>query len=153
MINLFQVSRRQARNQNIEPRTNNSVFLVPSSGLTTNQEQQTTLTIKVTMFFKDYKTNTNTKIRESLLWEFRNEDVDFWEMKTIVVQRVIERGRINDFYAILNLYGENEVKAIIKNISYLNNKDIAFVCAVFDLKKEDLKCYIKKQLQTQRWNS
>ena len=105
------------------------------------------------MFFKDYKTNPNTKIRESLLWEFRNEDVDFWEMKTIVVQRVIERGRINDFYAILNLYGENEVKAIIKNISYLNNKDIAFVCAVFDLKKEDLKCYIKKQLQTQRWNS
>ena len=105
------------------------------------------------MFFKDYKANANAKIRESLLWEFQNKDVDFGEMKTTVVQRVIERGRMNDFYAILNLYGENEVKAIIKNISYLNNKDIAFVCAIFNLKREDLKCYIKKQLQTQHWNS
>ena len=105
------------------------------------------------MFFKDYKTKSNTQIRESLLWEYRKDDVDYGKMKSIIVQRVIERGRIDDFYAILNIYGLNEIKIIIKNLPYLNDKDIAFVCAVFDLRKEELKCYIKKQLQKQHWNS
>ncbi len=105
------------------------------------------------MFFKDYKTKSNAQIRESLLWEYRKDDVDYGKMKNIIVQRVIERGRMNDFYAILNIYGVNEVKIIIKNLPYLNDKDIAFVCAVFDLRKENLKCYIKKQLQKQHWNS
>ncbi len=105
------------------------------------------------MFFKDYKTKSNAQIRESLLWEYRKDDVDYGKMKSIIVQRVIERGRMNDFYAILNIYGVNEVKIIIKNLPYLNDKDIAFVCAVFDLRKENLKCYIKKQLQKQHWNS
>lgn len=105
------------------------------------------------MFFKDHKSHTNTKIRESLLWEYRKEDVDYGKMKSIIVQRVIERGRMDDFYAILNIYGENEIQKIIKNIPYLNDIDIAFVCAVFDLKKENLRCYTKKQLQKQHWNS
>ena len=105
------------------------------------------------MFFKDYKANPNTKIRESLLWEYRVEDIDYDSMKDIITQRVIERGRVDDFYALLNIYGLEEIKRIIKNIVYLNDKDIAFVCAVFGLKRENLKCYIKKQLQKQHWNS
>ncbi len=105
------------------------------------------------MFFKDYKTNTNAQIRESLLWEYRADDIDYNSMKNIITQRVIERGRMDDFYALINIYGLNEVKRIIKNLPYLNDKDIAFVCAVFDLDKENLKCYTRKQLQTQHWNS
>jgi len=105
------------------------------------------------MFFKDYKTKCNAQIRESLLWEYRKDDVDYGKMKSIIVQRVIERGRMNDFYAILNIYGLSEIKRIIKNITYLNDKDIAFVYAVFGLNKEDLKCYTRKQLQKQHWNS
>lgn len=105
------------------------------------------------MFFKDYKTKSNAEIRKSLLWEYRADDIDYNSMKNIITQRVIERGRMEDFYAILNIYGLSEVKRIIEDLSYLNNKDIAFVCAVFDLNKKDLKCYTRKQLQTQHWNS
>ena len=105
------------------------------------------------MFFKDYKSKSDAQIRDSLLWEFRENDVDYDKMKSIVVQRVIERGRMDDFYAILNKYGVDDTKKIIKNLSYLNDKDIAFVCAVFELNKEDLKCYTRKQLLKQHWNS
>lgn len=105
------------------------------------------------MFFKDFKTNFNSQIRESLLWEYLTDDIDYSSMKEIITQRVIERGRLDDFYAILNIYGVEEVKSIIKNLPYLNDKDIAFVCAVFDLKKENLRCYTRKQSQKQHWNS
>ena len=105
------------------------------------------------MFFKDYKTNPHAQIRESLLWEYRKEDIDYGEMRNIIVQRVIERGRIDDFYAMLNMYGLNDIKKTIKDIAYLNNKDMAFVCAAFELNKEDLKCYTQKRLPNQHWNS
>lgn len=105
------------------------------------------------MFFKDYRLYKHAKIRESLLWEYQTDHINWQQMRNVVVQRVIERGRIDDFYAILNLYQLKGVKDAIRQIPSMNNKDIAFVCSVFNLKKEDLKCYIKKQLTPQHWNS
>lgn len=105
------------------------------------------------MFFDNYHIHKNAEIRKSLFWEYETEKINWQQMRNIVVQRVIERGRMNDFYAILNLYGLEGVKAAIKQIPFLNNKDLAFVCTVFDIKKEELKCYAKRQLKNPHWIS
>jgi hypothetical protein len=105
------------------------------------------------MFFEDYKLHKDAKVRKSLFWEYDIEKINWQQMKILVVQRVIERGRIDDFYAILNLYGLETVKETIQLIPYLNDKDLAFVCSVFELKKENFKCYTNKRLTKQRWNS
>jgi hypothetical protein len=96
------------------------------------------------MFFDNYKKINDAQLRQSLLWEYNLEQFDWNAMQTLVLQRVIERGRISDFYAVLNLYGKKAFIEGIKNISYLNDKDIAFVCTVFGLKKHELKCYTQK---------
>lgn len=105
------------------------------------------------MYYKEFENHSTAKLRESLLWEYKLENIDFNSIKNIVVQRVIERGRESDFYAIINMYGIEVIKRTIKEIPYLNNKDIAFVCAVFNINKEALRCYTQKQLRTQHWNS
>ena len=105
------------------------------------------------MFFDDYKQHPEAKIRASLLWEYELEGFDWNAMRVIVLQRVVERGRIHDFYAALNIYGINEFMVGIKNIPYLNAKDIVFVCTIFGLKKRDLKCYTQKRLHQAHWNS
>lgn len=105
------------------------------------------------MFFDNYSQHKEAKVRPSLLWEYDMDRFDWQEMRTLVVQRVIERGRMDDFYAILNMYGLEGVKDAIKNIPYLNPKDESFVCSVFDIKKEELKCYTQKQSSHQHWNS
>lgn len=105
------------------------------------------------MFFDNHKLHPKAQIRKTLLWEYDPDHLNLQDMRMIVVQRVIERGRVEDFYAILNLYGQNGVKDTIKQIPYLNPKDLSFVCSVFNLKKEDLKCYTKQQSRTQHWNS
>ena len=105
------------------------------------------------MFFDNYKFHPKAQIRKTLLWEYDLNQFDWEDMRILVVQRVIERGRLNDFYALLNLYGVNGVKDTIKRIPYLNPKDLSFVCSVFNLKKENLKCYIKQQSTIQHWNS
>ena len=105
------------------------------------------------MFFDNYQNHQEARLRTSLFWEYEPEDIDWIAMRTLVLQRVIERGRMDDFYAALNLYGLNGFKEGIKNIPYLNAKDIAFVCTVFGVKKRELKCYIQKQLRQKHWNS
>ena len=96
--------------------------------------------------FGDWKEKSNNvELSKSLLWEYDLDNFDWYDMRIVVVQRVIERGWFNDFYAAIKLYGGLEqFKSIIKEIPVLSPKNIAFVCAVFELKKEDLKCYTRK---------
>lgn len=87
------------------------------------------------------------KVKASLLWEYDLTNFDWQRMRALVVERVIERGWDEDYYAIFSLYkGIEGVKKIIRDeVLILSDKEIAFVCAVFNLKKEELKCYIRKQ--------
>ncbi len=96
------------------------------------------------MFFDNYKQHTDAQIRQSLFWEYDMSRFDWDKMRTLVVQRVIERGRKDDFFAILNRYGVEGVKESIKEIPTMNAKDISFVCAVFDLKKGGFKMLHKE---------
>lgn len=105
------------------------------------------------MFFSNYKEHPEVHIRKSLLWEYDPESIDWESMRNIVVQRVIERGRREDFYAMLNLYGLEGVRDAIKQLTYLNPKDMAFVCSVFNIKKEELKCYTRQLSFRQLWIS
>jgi hypothetical protein len=75
-------------------------------------------------------------------------------MKYIVVTRIIERGWMNDFYAAIRLYGGLEnFKQIIREVPFLTDKDIDFVCKIFGLKKEELACYTRKQLREKHLSS
>lgn len=38
-------------------------------------------------------------------------------------------------------------REIIKEVHYLSDRNIAFACTVFDLQKEELRCYRRMQLR------
>ena len=63
-------------------------------------------------------------------------------MRVIVTKRVIERGTIEDFYSLLNLYGVENVKKAIMQIPWLSDKDMNFAAKIFNIKKEELLYYI-----------
>lgn len=98
------------------------------------------------MFFKLDKNKTYS-LRKVLLWEYNLNNFSWEQMQATVIQRVVERGRIEDFQFILAQYGINEVRNSIKKIPQLHEKDMAFVCAVFNLKKEELRCYSATRFQ------
>jgi hypothetical protein len=105
------------------------------------------------IYLSDYKKHQDAKINPALLWEYNLSDFDFQQMRNIVVQRVIERGWPNDWYAALNLYGEKGMKDAIKSIPYLNDKDLNFVSKAFEIPLSEMKCYEKKQSRPAHWNS
>jgi hypothetical protein len=105
------------------------------------------------MFFDNYKNFPDAKINPSLLWEYDTEKVNYSNMRNIVVQRVVERGWPEDWYAMFNLFGIDGVKGAIKNLAYLNDKDMNFVSHLFNIPLTTMKCYKKKQSVNLHWNS
>lgn len=94
------------------------------------------------------------KINPGLLWEYDLDKFDWKKGRTIVVQRVIEMGTPEDFFAAFDLYGGIQgFREIIKTVPYLNALDVHFVCTFFDLKKEGLRCCTRKQLNPIHSNS
>ena len=47
------------------------------------------------MFFDNYKKHQDARLRSSLLWEYDLARFDWNAMQNIILQRVIERGRID----------------------------------------------------------
>ena len=105
------------------------------------------------MFFDDYQNHSNSKLNPELFWEYNYNAFDFEQMRPTVVQRVIERGWKEDWYAMLNLYGMDAVKDTIRKLSYLNDKDLNFASILFGIPLSEMKCYTRKQSMQQHWNS
>jgi hypothetical protein len=102
------------------------------------------------MIFDDWKEKSvGLKVPRSLLWDVDLENVD-WHggIRKLLVERVLERGEKEDFYAVIGLYdGLENFREIIKEIHYLSDRNMAFACKVFDLNKEELRCYKRMQLR------
>ena len=98
--------------------------------------------------FDDYELQKGRyKVRRSLLWEYDYDAFDFQKHRALVVQRVIQLGRLADFFAVFDLYGGiDAVAKIAKNeVDDLSDRDLQFMCDAFHLKKEETKCFIGKQ--------
>ena len=107
------------------------------------------------ILFNRYEQNKGKyHISPTLLWEYDLSHFDWWKSRKIVVQRVIERGWLKDFYAAFNLYGGiSGFREIIKEVPSLSPRDMNFVCVIFNLKKEELRCYTRKLSREQLLNS
>ncbi|HUZ61805.1 MAG TPA: hypothetical protein VMU83_23710 [Hanamia sp.] len=105
------------------------------------------------IYFENYKEHLDSTINPSLLWEYDLSHFNYNQMRNIVVQRVVERGWRNDWYAALNIYGITGMRNSIKQLPYLNDKDMHFVSIIFKIPLPEMKCYEKKQLNQAHWIS
>lgn len=106
--------------------------------------------------FNNWRKHKKCDINRSILWEYDTKSPEWnWNyMKEVVVQRVLENGRPDDYYAMLQLYGgKRKVRDIIKSIPHLQPREMNWACVLFNLKKEDLRCCTRKSLRRKLLNS
>ena len=88
--------------------------------------------------FQDYITYPKQTISPTILWEYDTKapSWDWSEMAERVVQRVIQFGDKNDYYAMLQMYGGFDgVSKIVKKLPELSQKDLNWACFIFNIKK------------------
>lgn len=69
---------------------------------------------------------TVPNIRKHLLWEYSWKKVDFTKLSTVVIERVIERGNLNDWQAIIEYYGKLKITAVAEKSTRLDAKSKNF---------------------------
>lgn len=93
------------------------------------------------MYFDNYKDHSQARFNPGLFWEYDLSRFDFGAQTSLVVQRVIERGASEDFYALFNLYGVETVRDTIKEIPTFSQRDIEFLSNILGIPYTELKAY------------
>lgn len=79
-----------------------------------------------------------------LFWDVDPAIPDLEKQKRLIVERVIQRGSRKDLYLMQQIYDKELIKGIIKEIAWLNEKDMAFVQVYFGIPLNEMKCYTKR---------
>jgi hypothetical protein len=82
----------------------------------------------------------------TLLWDVHPSTINPQTMYRTIIERVIERGSEGDWAAMLTYYGRDVVQQVVETEPYLSDAAIFAVCQLFNLQKENLLCYQRKQL-------
>jgi hypothetical protein len=69
---------------------------------------------------------TIPKIRRHLLWEYDLGKFNFNRSANIVIERVIERGNMDEWREILRYYGREKVLEVARRSKQLDKKDKHF---------------------------
>jgi hypothetical protein len=92
------------------------------------------------------------ELTRSLFWDIEYDRLDFKTHASFIVERVLNRGSIEDFRAIVKYYGKEQLKEITLKIRYLDKKTLSFCSAFFSEPLENFRCYKQKQLNQTHWD-
>jgi hypothetical protein len=94
----------------------------------------------------------NLSIRKELFWDVDPTHLDQVKNKRLIIDRIISYGNLSELLEILNYYGKDTVVEEIKKLGYLDPKTLEFVITFFEIRKEELQCFTKKQSAKAHWN-
>ncbi len=80
-----------------------------------------------------------------LFWGSNPELLDFERDKNKIIRRVFDRGRLDDLGELMWFYPERTIIEALLSADYLPENAIYLALALYNLIKEDFKCYTSKQ--------
>jgi hypothetical protein len=73
-----------------------------------------------------------------LFWDAEINTIDIKVHQRYVIERVLTRGLLEDFYVLTQLYTKEEIKKALKQSKELDNKTIAFCSRYFNLPQSEM---------------
>lgn len=101
---------------------------------------------------KNIDNRLKPNLDKGLFWDWRNDEIDWQKTYRSVIERVLESGTKEEWEEIIRFYGKPRIITALKQeIKFLPDYIIDKVCSYFDIKKEEMACYIRKQLRKGQW--
>jgi hypothetical protein len=70
---------------------------------------------------------------QNLMWDCALENIDLQKHKRYIIERVMTRGKLEDFYLILKIYNKEEIVAALQRSKELDKKTANFCEHYFEL--------------------
>jgi hypothetical protein len=87
-----------------------------------------------------------------IFWDADFEAID-WQLKAAyVIERVVNYGSSQDWKTIKQYYGMERIRVITLQLRDLAPQSLSFLSCIFDIPKENFRCYILKRSFPQHGN-
>ena len=91
------------------------------------------------------------ELRPALFWDVNIEEVDLVKHRSSVIERITNRGRLDEFRAMVKFYGRETVKNVVINVRYLDKRTLSYWSLIFDVPITEFRCYKLAQLNPEHW--
>jgi len=92
------------------------------------------------------------ELSKTLFWDTDINTIDYEKNTRHIIERVLQRGMLSDWFEIKKYYGLERIKKEILQIRYLDNITLNFCSKYFQIPKEKFKCYNTEQSIQKLWN-
>lgn len=81
-----------------------------------------------------------------IFWDVNFEALDYDKKSSFVIERVFERGDVDDIRQCRRYYGNERVTYVLLNAKYLPERRLHLAAAVIDRPIIEFRCYTLRQL-------
>ena len=81
---------------------------------------------------------------KELFWDVDPKSIDEEKHARFIIERVLTRGRAADFSELQRTYSKDRIRRELRNCRSLDPKTVSFSSVIYDLEREDFKCYTTK---------
>jgi hypothetical protein len=85
-------------------------------------------------------------LNKRIFWDVNFEALDYDIRANFVIERVFERGDVEDIRQCRRYYGDEKVTEALLKAKFLPLHTIHFASAIIDKPLQDFRCYILRQL-------
>jgi len=96
-------------------------------------------------------TNLASLFSPNLFWDIEETSLDRESNARFIVERVLSRGRLQDWFALVELYGMERIKKEALEIRYLDKVTLSFCSSIFETPKSAFRCYTQPQSIQELW--
>lgn len=94
----------------------------------------------------------NTPVfNKRLFWDVDVSKLDFDKNERFVVERVFERGDVEDIRACRRYYGDALIEGILLNAQSISTQRLYLISAIYNKPLSAFRCYTLKQLNPTRY--
>ncbi len=86
------------------------------------------------------------KFNKRIFWDVDFEKIDYDAKANFVIERVFERGDVEDIRQCRRYYGDEKVTQALLHTKFLPLHTIHFASAIIEKPIEQFRCYILRQL-------
>ena len=85
-------------------------------------------------------------LNKRIFWDVDAEKMDFIVKANFVIERVFERGDVEDIRNCRRFYGDEKIEIVLLNAKFLPEKRLYLASAIIDKPINLFRCYILRQL-------
>lgn len=92
--------------------------------------------------------DNSLNISSRAFWDIRMDELDPLAHKEFIIRRVFENGKWSDVKNVIQYYSYDDVQKTLLNLDSMSEKGLNLSATIFDMPKNNFKCFINKPFRS-----